>query len=99
MKNTDCRMFDFYSDCMEFFLINSLGEIPRTLLKARRKETSLEFPTFSEIAFIVSDLSEKIAGVGAFGIMFRFLSPVLSLAVLCITVKKSGDLTKRMFGA
>ena len=49
--------------------------------------------------FIVSDLSEKIAGVGAFGIMFRFLSPVLSLAVLCITVKKSGDLTKRMFGA
>ena len=49
--------------------------------------------------FIVSDLSEKIAGVGAFGIMFRFLSPVLSLAVLCITVKKSDDLTKRMFGA
>lgn len=61
MKNTDCRMFDFYSDCMEFFLINSLGEIPRTLLKARRKETSLEYPTFSEIAFIVSDLSDSIS--------------------------------------
>lgn len=31
--------------------------------------------------------------------LFGFAMPILGLIVLCVTVKKSGDITKRMFGA
>lgn len=54
--------------------------------------------TFFADKFIVN-VGDKISGLGAFGIIFNFLTPVISLAVLCVTVKKSSDLTKRMFGA
>ena len=54
---------------------------------------------FADKFIVGGDLADKISNAGAFGIMFNFLTPALSLAVLCVTVKKSSDITKRMFGA
>lgn len=36
---------------------------------------------------------------GPAGLLFAFFSPIIGLTILCVTVKKSSDLTKRMFGA
>ena len=38
-------------------------------------------------------------GGGGFGFVFGCFAPLLSLLVLCVTIKKSSDITKRMFGA
>lgn len=44
-------------------------------------------------------LAERISSAGAFGMIYSYLSPLIGLMILCITVRKSSDLTKRMFGA
>ncbi len=40
-----------------------------------------------------------LTGGGGFGFVFGCFAPLLSLLVLCVTIKKSSDITKRMFGA
>lgn len=46
-----------------------------------------------------SVLQTAIANLGAFGMIFRYISPLLMAIVLSVSVKKSGEITKRMFGA
>lgn len=46
-----------------------------------------------------ADLQNAIADLGAFGMIFRYISPLLMAIVLSVSVKKSGEITKRMFGA
>ncbi len=56
------------------------------------------FSVYSKFAgtFAPGSIAE---GGGIFGIIFKFLTPLLSLIVLSTTVKKSGEITKRMLGA
>ncbi len=42
---------------------------------------------------------DLLNNAGMAGLIFGYFSPLLGLAVLCVTVKKSSDITKRMFGA
>lgn len=44
-------------------------------------------------------ITDTVSSGGPFGLLISMLSPMMALAVLCVTVKKSSDLTKRMFGA
>lgn len=42
---------------------------------------------------------DLLNSAGIAGLIFGYFGPLLGLAVLCVTVKKSSDITKRMFGA
>lgn len=58
------------------------------------------YATFATKLQIGKDIiNNTIATGGPFGLLFAYFSPLLGLTVLCVTVKKSSDITKRMFGA
>lgn len=62
------------------------------------------FGTLSGSDFLNIDVESSvlwgsIESAGCFGVLFLYLFPVLMLIILGVTVKKSGDITKRMFGA
>lgn len=58
------------------------------------------YATFADKLQIGNDIIDNtIATGGPFGLLFAYFSPLLGLTVLCVTVKKSSDITKRMFGA
>lgn len=58
------------------------------------------YATFADSLQIGKDVIDStVRNGGPFGLLFAFFSPILGLTVLCVTVKKSSDLTKRMFGA
>ena len=42
---------------------------------------------------------DLLNSAGMAGLIFGYFGPLLGLAVLCVTIKKSSDITKRMFGA
>lgn len=42
---------------------------------------------------------ELLGAAGNAGLIFGYFGPLLGLAILCVTIKKSSDITKRMFGA
>lgn len=42
---------------------------------------------------------ELKAASGTLGLIVGYFGPLLGLALLCVTIKKSSDITKRMFGA
>lgn len=62
------------------------------------------FGTLSGADFLKMDIKTSILwgsiqSTGSFGVIFMYLFPMLMLIILGVTVKKSGDITKRMFGA
>lgn len=65
------------------------------------------FTVYSKVAaFLNMDLGGAILNNtpdvdntnGLAGLVFGYFAPLIGLAILCITVKKSSDITKRMFG-
>lgn len=64
------------------------------------------FYVFGNISTVVNEsfannesLKQAIESLGGFGLLFRYISPLLMAVVLSVSVKKSGEITKRMFGA
>ena len=60
------------------------------------------FTVYAKVAaFLNMDLGGAILNNtdGLAGLVFGYFGPLIGLAILCITVKKSSDITKRMFGA
>lgn len=57
------------------------------------------YSTFADKLQIGNDIIDStVATGGPFGLIFAYFSPIFALTVLCVTVRKSSDLTKRMFG-
>lgn len=46
-----------------------------------------------------STIRTSIENAGAFGAIFMYLTPIFMMIILGVTVNKSGEITKRMFGA
>lgn len=57
------------------------------------------YQKISEAGVFGESLKTKVESTGVFGYMFNFLLPILMMMILVVTVKKSGEITKRMFGA
>lgn len=59
------------------------------------------FTVYAKVAaFLNLDLGGAILNntSGLAGLVFGYFGPLIGLAILCVTVKKSSDITKRMFG-
>ncbi|MCH5199720.1 MAG: hypothetical protein J1F60_02080 [Oscillospiraceae bacterium] len=57
------------------------------------------FQIYAKFADKLKFTAALFPSAGALAAVFGYVSPILGLAVLCVTVKKSSDITKRLFGA